>query len=251
MVDSADTILCETVARVVEAYIETDADFNGNITVSFDGSWHKRGHTSNYGFGAVIDVLTGLVVGYEVLSKYCGACTWNGTVLGKESAAFLESKENHTDCCVNYTGSSNAMEVEMAKRLWSRSEQKGLHYTGFLTDGDSKAYNSVVEMRPYGDSPIEKEECINHAHKRMGTALIEKSQKKGLGGKGRGKLIQKIAKYLQYKYRLAILSNIPDPEAMRKVVFATLFHLMSTDESPHHNRCYTCLLYTSDAADES
>ena len=38
MVDSADTILCETVARVVEAYneSETDADFNGNITVSFD-----------------------------------------------------------------------------------------------------------------------------------------------------------------------------------------------------------------------
>ena len=239
MVDSADTILCETVARVVEAYTETDADFNGNITVSFDGSWHKRGHTSNYGFGAVIDVLTGLVVDYEVLSKYYGACTWNGTVLGKESAAFLESKENHTDCCVNYTGSSNAMEVEMAKRLWSRSEQKGLHYTGFLTDGDSKAYNSVVEMRPYGDTPTEKEECINHAQKRMGTALIEKSQEKGLGGKGRGKLTPKIAKYLQYKYRLAILSNIPDLEAMRKAVFATLFHLMSTDKSPHHNRCPT------------
>ena len=91
MVDSADTILCKTVARVVEAYNESeiDADFNGNITVSFDGSWHKRGHTSNYGFGAVSDVLTGLVVDYEVLSKYCGACTWNGTVLGKDSAAFF------------------------------------------------------------------------------------------------------------------------------------------------------------------
>ena len=58
MVESAHTILCETVARVVEAYTEIDADFNGNITISFDRSWHKRGHTSNYGFGAVIDVLT-------------------------------------------------------------------------------------------------------------------------------------------------------------------------------------------------
>ena len=76
----------------------------------------------------------------------------------------------------------------MAKRLWSRSEQKGLRYTGFLTEGDSEAYNSVVGMRPYGDTPTEKEECINHAHKRMGTALIKKSQEKGLGGKGRGKL---------------------------------------------------------------
>ena len=94
----------------------------------------------------MIDVLTGLVVDYAVLSKYCGACTWNGTILGKDSAASLEWKENHIECCVNCTGSSNAMEVEMAKRLWSRSEQKGLRYTGFLTDGDSEAYNSVVEM---------------------------------------------------------------------------------------------------------
>ena len=152
--------------------------------------------------------------------------------IGERQCSIFEWKENHIDCCVNYTGSLNAMEVEMKKRLWFRSEQKGLRYTGFLTDSNSKAYNFVVEMRPYGDTPIKKEECINHAHKRMGTALIKKPQEKGLGGKGRGKLTQKTAKYLQYKYRLAILSNIPDLEAMRKVVFATLFHLMSTDKSP-------------------
>ena len=39
MVDSADTILNETVARVFEAYIEIDADFNGNITVSLAQAW--------------------------------------------------------------------------------------------------------------------------------------------------------------------------------------------------------------------
>lgn len=42
-----------------------------NISVSYDGTWHKRGHTSIYGLGIVIDVLTGLVIDYEVLSKYC------------------------------------------------------------------------------------------------------------------------------------------------------------------------------------
>ena len=115
MVDSADTILSETVAWVVEAYTEIDDDFNGNITVSFNGLWYKHGYTSSYGFGAVTDVLTGLVVDYEVLSKYCSACTWNATVLGKDSAAFLDWKENQL--CVNYAGSSNAMDVEMAKCL--------------------------------------------------------------------------------------------------------------------------------------
>ena len=43
-------------------------------TVSFDGSWQKRGHTSLYGLATVIDVLTGLVLDYEILSKYCHVC---------------------------------------------------------------------------------------------------------------------------------------------------------------------------------
>ena len=58
------------------------------ITVSFDGSWHNRGHTSRYGVAAVIDVLTGLVVDYVVLSKYFHACSMKKTVLGEMSEAF-------------------------------------------------------------------------------------------------------------------------------------------------------------------
>lgn len=41
-----------------------------DITVSFDGSWHKRGHTSSHGLGFVIDVLTGqftFIVGWSLL----------------------------------------------------------------------------------------------------------------------------------------------------------------------------------------
>ena len=33
-----------------------------NITVSYKGTWHKRGHTSLYGIGIVTDVVTGLVI---------------------------------------------------------------------------------------------------------------------------------------------------------------------------------------------
>ncbi|KAJ4430652.1 hypothetical protein ANN_19242 [Periplaneta americana] len=36
-----------------------------DITVSYDGSLHKRGHMSHYGVGIVIDVLTGLVIDFE------------------------------------------------------------------------------------------------------------------------------------------------------------------------------------------
>ena len=44
------------------------------IDVTFDGTWHKRGFTSMYGVAVVIDILTGYVIDYEVLSKYCHAC---------------------------------------------------------------------------------------------------------------------------------------------------------------------------------
>ena len=50
------------------------------------------------------------------------------------------------------------MEVEAACILGSRSEARGLRYTGFLSDRDSKAYNDVVKLDVY-DVPIVKEEC--------------------------------------------------------------------------------------------
>lgn len=39
--------------------------------VSIDGSWHRRGHKSNYGVGAVADVNMGLILDHEVCSKLC------------------------------------------------------------------------------------------------------------------------------------------------------------------------------------
>ncbi|GFT23198.1 transposable element Tcb2 transposase [Trichonephila clavipes] len=42
-----------------------------DITVSFDGSWQKRSYKSLYGIEVVIDLLRGLVIDYEILSKYC------------------------------------------------------------------------------------------------------------------------------------------------------------------------------------
>lgn len=41
-----------------------------NISVSCDGSWQKRGFTYKNGVGCAVDVMTGLVVDYEVLTKH-------------------------------------------------------------------------------------------------------------------------------------------------------------------------------------
>ncbi|GFV43319.1 uncharacterized protein TNCV_10171 [Trichonephila clavipes] len=40
-----------------------------DLSVSFDGTWLTRGHTSLIGVGCVIDMLTGYVVDFEVMSK--------------------------------------------------------------------------------------------------------------------------------------------------------------------------------------
>jgi hypothetical protein len=65
----------ETAAKIVrEAYQDLGDENVIDIAVSYDGTWHKRGFTSHYGVGAVVEVQTGLVVDYEVLSTYCHTC---------------------------------------------------------------------------------------------------------------------------------------------------------------------------------
>ena len=241
IIDNTNDVLSASVTKVKEAYSALDPLVSTDplcITVSFDGSWHKRGHASMYGFASVIDVLTGLVVDYVVLSKYCHACSIKKTEFGDHSNQFTEWYQGHKEqCSINYTGSSNAMEVEAACRLWQRSEdQHDLRYTGFLSDGDSKAHKAVCDLDIYPE-PILKEECINHVHKRMGTALINLGKQKKLGGKGFGRLTKEKAIKFQHYYRWAIVNNIGNQDAMRDAIWASLFHCVSTDESPQHGRC--------------
>ena len=222
--------------------LRQDTDAVIDIGVSFDGTWQKRGFTSHYSVGVCIDILTGLVIDYEILSSYCHACACKNSVLkaGEISEEEFDSwKEGHkADCAKNFAGSSKAMEQEAAKRMWGRSVSRHqLRYTEMLSDGDSSAFRQVVELKPYPGQEVTKLECINHAHKRMGTALRKISVGKKLGGKGSGKLTAKKCKSLQNFYRGAILNNQGNIEGMKSEIWAGLLHCMSTDEVPLHNRC--------------
>lgn len=234
--------------EVIKAYseIEGSLDHEGpmNIAVSYDGSWQKRGFTSKYGIGCIIEVITGLVVDYEVLSKYCRVCERKRTEINEESDEFEEWYLTHKhQCQANYEGSSPAMETEAAKRLWKRSEDLGFRYTSVISDGDSKTHDLLQSLNIYGeDIQIEKQECVNHVAKRLGTGLrnvvkVCANKKITLGGKSHGSLkgstIDKLTKY----YRNAIINNLDDIEAMKISIFATIDHCRSTDECPRHNKC--------------
>ncbi|KAH7981696.1 hypothetical protein HPB52_000721 [Rhipicephalus sanguineus] len=134
------------------------------------------------------------------------------------------------------------MEVEAAKILFGRSlEKHGLRYTTMLCDGDSRAFNSLQEEKVYGFVPIEKEDCVNHIHKRMGAALrnlLQKSKGEGrpsLGGKGKltAELVTKLTNY----YGWALKAHQGNIDEMENAVLATYYHVTSTDTKPQHSRC--------------
>ena len=214
-----------------------------NITVTFDGSWQKRGHKSLFGVASVIDVHTGLVLDFHVMSKYCQECS--SCKLTEGTPDYDKWMNAHKDKCnINFEGSSGAMEQEAGEVLWSRSIARNqMRYTTMLSDGDTKTFDHLCNLNIYGDDyPLNKEECINHVQKRMGAALRSKrldcsKRKITLGGRGYGRLTDGAIKQLTTYYGKAVRNHVGDPKGMADAVNATLLHGQSTDDKPQHNLC--------------
>lgn len=65
------------VRELVHEYVEREQPDSPDVrdkTVTCDGSWSKRGFVAKFCVVPVIHFDTGLVVDYEVLSKYCKIC---------------------------------------------------------------------------------------------------------------------------------------------------------------------------------
>lgn len=236
------------VIKVRQAYADLDPAIQAamdrgeqpliDIHPAFDGTWQKRGFTSKYGVGIVIDMLTGLAIDFEMMSKYCHVCACNLRKVHaseEEKAAWEEKHRN--ECDINHEGSSKAMEADAAVILWNRSIEKfNLRYASMLSDRDSLAIQRVNIENPYGFE-VRKLHCLNHAHKSMGSALRKLTKDEHLGGNGVGKLTEKKCDKLQNLYRGAILDNLEDIEAMQSAIMATLYHSSSTDQTPNHLFC--------------
>ncbi|XP_033099990.1 uncharacterized protein LOC117103530 [Anneissia japonica] len=154
---------------------DSDQDDPVDVMVTFDGTWQKRGHSSNFGVGVAISVDTGEILDVEI----CSECQkWEYL---KGSNIYDEWKASHEgNCLKNYDGSSHSMEVEAAKRIWSRSiDLHQMRYKWLVSDGDAKTLSALNAMKPYGDDTVEKLDCINHVHKRLGTNLrnLRKTEK--------------------------------------------------------------------------
>ena len=109
-----------------------------------------------------------------------------------------------------------------------------------LSYGDSKAYDAVTNMKPYGNKLVKKEECVNHVATRMWSALEtlkKKSQGSGVPLGGRGMLTATMIKTLQTYYQMAIKNNAGNTIAMKQAIMATPYHVTSSDDDPDHRYC--------------
>ena len=220
-----------------------------DTAISFDGTWAKRGFTSLTGVVFAISVDTGEVLDYHVSSKSCLKCP-----LKKENAVMKCLKSG----CLNTSVILTLLVAHQPWRvkelvLWGRSiDHHNLRYKWMVCDGDSKAFNSVEHV--YGETKVEKLDCVGHVQRRMGKHLLNlKSRTKGkladgqpMGGRERltaGKI-----KQLQNYYGLDIRQNTikkSNPTrrdvdvavySMKKNIIAIL-HRVKSDSAKLHRFC--------------
>lgn len=236
-----------------ELSMEQDTpDSTIDAMVSFDGTWHHRGFKSPHGIGIAMSVDTGQVLDAEVLSKECVECS-RMRHKDQDSDDFMIWEYQHFEgglCANNYEGPSSGMEQEAAKAVWERSlPRHNIRFTKMLCDGDSKALNDLNNIhKPYGETPIEKLDCVNHINKRMGKGLrnLRKASKVVKGGAGclTDGMIGKLTDY----YRAAIMNNTTsstDPaviqekvSTMKTAIMAGLYHSVSqADKDQQHQYC--------------
>ena len=197
-----------------------------NVTASFDGTWQWRGYSSLNGVASCI--VDGKVVDYAVMCKVCPRCKyWQSK---ENTPAYNEWKRYH-NCSINQKRGAGSMDVSGVKAMFLRSvSNRNLRYTTYLGDGDSKSHQEVVNLKPYLDHNIVKEECIGHVQKRVGARLgTYKAQYKGklLSDKkkfsGTGRCTNKLMNTLQ-NYGMIIRTNVENLYGMKNCIAAIVFH---------------------------
>ena len=154
-------------------------------------------------------------------------------------------------CNINHIGSAERMEKEAASDIFLRSvEKRKLIYNIFVGDRDAASFASVKVAcyEKFGDVyTVQKEECVGHIQKRMGSALREYKRKmhsiklkdgKGVGGSGR--LTDKMCDRMQNNFGEAIRNNIGDKDGMYNAIWAIFKHMVINPGETleeQHNLC--------------
>ncbi|XP_062590039.1 uncharacterized protein LOC134251653 [Saccostrea cucullata] len=138
---------------------------DGNLTVSFDGAWQKRGtgraYNSLTGHASLIGEKTKKCVGYAVKSKKCRICD-----LAKRKDVPVRKHK----CSRNWSGSAKSMEPAMACEMVQSIKDQGEKVTTLVMDNDS---TTIARLRATVDPDIKKKVDSNHMKKGFTGSLVE------------------------------------------------------------------------------
>ena len=247
MTDAANRLRILVQEKTPENIVMVNGQEVTKVAVTVDGTWQRRGHKSKIGVVFLISVDTGEILDAIVKSLFCTECSKHDTSIPGYNAWYEAHKLN---CEINHTGSSASMETKGAMEMFRRSiENRQLMYNVFVGDGDSDCFGSVKEACDELNIgyDVEKEECVGHIQKRLGSALREyKRRKRGIklaDGKsvgGRNRLTDYQIDRMQNFFGEAIRNNTGDLEGMRSSIFAILNHMVKNDNirlDEQHDKC--------------
>lgn len=245
---------------------EEAGNVKNRLTVSGDGSWPRRGFSSLVGLATLIGKYTGKVLDVDVKSSVCQGCSkWNG----KENTIEYEMwHEDHQETCsINHSGSAGLMEVNAIIEMFKRSVSLyNVYYENYVGDGDTKTFKQLKDVDPYEKVVIvKKKECVLHVKKRLfkrakdakneltrlkktkkkleedqnkkSSSTWKKTAAKKRNGEKTALFTNKVMKEMSTYYELAVRRNPNSVENMRKAIWATFFHKISTDSNPQHDNC--------------
>lgn len=203
------------------------------VDVTFDGTWHKRGRTSHHGVGIVMEIDTGLVLDYQLLSNFCRGCVSGPSPSSPDYDKWLAEH-------ITFCPSTIKVHRTAWKSMLPKMSSVTLSWIGilcmeqFCAMGIQKPFPTWM-IKKLNDIEVLKEDCVNHhIAKRMYNALdtLKKTDKQELNRKLTKLQFEKITN----TYATNLKANALDVAKMKQCVLGGILHMASIDTAPNHRR---------------
>ncbi|XP_043499981.1 uncharacterized protein LOC122522774 [Polistes fuscatus] len=165
--DATKSIFQSCCKKAVEKEKEENEKHNRpifNLKVSGDGSWKKQGYRSSFSITTLIGCYSGKVIDLVIKSSRCPECSyWKSK---ENTEEYREGYEGHMSVCQE--NDQIAMEIESIKEMFLRSEELfGVKYSNYVEDGDSKTFQEILDINPYGNNfQVVKSEFLGYVQKK-------------------------------------------------------------------------------------
>ena len=109
------------------------------VSVTIDGTWQRKGHSSKFGVVFVMSARTGEVLDFVLKSLFCHEC-----ILHENDDKHGNTYKKWKECCVNDVGSADSMGKKGAVEIFLRLVETGnLVNKIFIGDGDTGNFECV------------------------------------------------------------------------------------------------------------